>query len=91
MCLAIPGKIIEIEPSDDEIFRSGKVSFDGIHRSVNLSMVPEARVGDYVLVHVGVALQRIDEEEAKITLAYLKEIEELNEELNRDPDQPDEE
>ena len=91
MCLAIPGKIIEIEPSDDEIFRTGKVSFDGIHRSVNLSMVPEARVGDYVLVHVGVALQRIDEEEAKITLAYLKEIEELNEELNRDPDQPDEE
>ena len=91
MCLAIPGKIIEIEPSDDEIFRSGKVSFDGIHRSVNLSMVPEARVGDYVLVHVGVALQRIDEEEAKITLAYLKEIEELNEELNRDPGQPDEE
>jgi hydrogenase expression/formation protein HypC len=91
MCLAIPGKIIEIEPSDDEVFRSGKVSFDGIHRNVNLSMVPEARVGDYVLVHVGVALQRIDEEEAKITLAYLKEIEELNEELNRDPDQPDEE
>lgn len=87
MCLAIPGKIIEIEPSDDEIFRSGKVSFDGIHRNVNLSMVPEARVGDYVLVHVGVALQRIDEEEAKITLAYLKEIEELN----RDPGQSDEE
>jgi hydrogenase expression/formation protein HypC len=91
MCLAIPGKIIEIEPSEDEIFRSGKVSFDGIQRNVNLSMVPEAGVGDYVLVHVGVALQKIDEEEAKITMSYLKELEELNEELNRDHDQPEEE
>lgn len=91
MCLAIPGKIIEIDPSEDEIFRSGKVSFDGIQREVNLSMVPEARIGDYVLVHVGVALQRIDEEEAKITLSYLKELEELNEELDRSSNEPDEE
>jgi len=91
MCLAIPGKIIEIDPSEDEIFRSGKVSFDGIQREVNLSMVPEAGIGDYVLVHVGVALQRIDEEEAKITMSYLKELEELNEELNRNPDESDDE
>lgn len=91
MCLAIPGKIIKIDPSEDEIFRSGKVSFDGIQRSVNLSMVPEARIGDYILVHVGVALQVIDEEEAKQTLAYFKEIEELNEELNNTSDQQDEE
>jgi len=89
MCLAIPGKIIEIEPSEDEVFRTGKVSFDGIHRNVNLSMIPEARVGDYVLVHVGVALQRIDEEEAMITMSYLKELEELNEELNWNSDQTD--
>jgi len=78
MCLAIPGKIIKIEPSVDEVFRLGMVSFDGILREVNLSMVPEAGIGDYVLVHVGVALQVVDEEEAKKTLEYLKEIEELN-------------
>lgn len=91
MCLAIPGKIIEIDPYEDEIFRSGKVSFDGILREVNLSMVPEAGIGDYVLVHVGVALQRIDEEEAKITMSYLKELEELNEELDRNPEESDDE
>jgi hydrogenase expression/formation protein HypC len=86
MCLAIPGKIINIEPSEDEIFRMGKVSFDGIQREVNLSMVPEAKVGDYVLVHVGVALQLIDEEEAKITMSYFKELEELERKMNDNPD-----
>jgi len=91
MCLAIPGKIINIEPTEDEIFRIGKVSFDGIHRDVNLSMVPEARVGDYVLVHVGVALQLIDEEEAKLTLTYLKEMEELDQQMDDEKDQREEE
>ncbi len=79
MCLAIPGKIIKIEPSEDEVFRLGMVSFDGIKREINLAMVPEAGIGDYVLVHVGVAIQVIDEEEAKKTLEYLKELDELNE------------
>ena len=78
MCLAIPGIITVIHPSDNEIFRMGKVSFDGVHRDVNLAMVPEARIGDYVLVHVGVALQVVDEEEALQTIQYLKEINELN-------------
>jgi hydrogenase expression/formation protein HypC len=78
MCLAIPGKIVTVEPSEDPIFRMGKVSFDGVLREVNLSMVPEAGLDDYVLVHVGIALQVIDEEEAKKTLQYLKELDELN-------------
>ena len=81
MCLAIPGKIVNISASEDVIFRSGKVSFDGVMREVNLAAVPEARVGEYVLVHVGMALSVIDEEEALKTLAYFKEIDELNDEI----------
>lgn len=81
MCLAIPGKIIQLDESLDPAFRTGKVSFEGIIRTVNFSMVPEARVNDYVLVHVGVALNTIDEEEAQKVFSYLKEIGEVNEEL----------
>lgn len=79
MCLAIPGKILSIIPKTDETFRMGKVSFGGITKEVNLSMVPDAVVNDYVLVHVGVAISRIDEEEAKLTFEYLKQIGETNE------------
>lgn len=79
MCLAIPGKILSIIPKTDETFRIGKVSFGGITKEVNLSMVPDAVVNDYVLVHVGVAISRIDEEEAKLTFEYLKQIGETNE------------
>lgn len=78
MCLAIPGKIISIQPSEDPVFRMGKVSFDGVTREVNLGMVPEASVDDYVLVHVGLALQVIDEAEAQKTLEYFRELGELN-------------
>jgi hydrogenase expression/formation protein HypC len=79
MCLAIPGKIISITPKPDETFRMGKVSFGGITKEINLSMVPDAVVDDYVLVHVGVAISRIDEEEAKLTFEYLRQIGETNE------------
>jgi hydrogenase expression/formation protein HypC len=82
MCLAIPGKLISITGELDETFRKGKVSFEGILREVNLSMVPEAKIGDYVLVHVGVAISIVDEEEAKQTFAYLKMIGDVDEELN---------
>jgi hydrogenase expression/formation protein HypC len=82
MCLAIPGKIVEITAELDETFRYGKVSFGGIHKQVNLRMVPEAGVGDYVLVHVGVAISVVDEEEAKKVFSYLKEMGEV-EELNQ--------
>lgn len=83
MCLAIPGKVISIsgEEGADAVFRQGKVSFGGIIKEVNLCMVPEAAVGDYVLVHVGVAISRIDEEEAQKTFEYLAlmgETDELN-------------
>jgi hydrogenase expression/formation protein HypC len=80
MCLAIPGKIISItSTSEDKIFRNGKVSFGGIIKEINLSMVPEAAIGDYVLVHVGVAISTIDEEEAQKTFEYLHAMGETNE------------
>ena len=84
MCLAIPGKIIQLDETLDPAFRTGKVSFEGVVRQVNFSMVPEARVDDYVLVHVGVALNTIDEEEAKRVFEYLKEIGEVDEELKQE-------
>jgi hydrogenase expression/formation protein HypC len=83
MCLAIPGKIIEITSQLDDTFRNGKVSFGGINKQVNLRMVPEANVGDYVLVHVGVAISVVDEEEARKVFSYLKEMGEVDE-LNED-------
>ncbi|MGB3006616.1 MAG: HypC/HybG/HupF family hydrogenase formation chaperone [Chitinophagaceae bacterium] len=85
MCLAIPGKILSISNESDKTFRMGKVSFGGITKEVNLSMVKEAALGDYVLVHAGVAISKIDEEEAKITLEYLKQIGEMDE-LENKPD-----
>lgn len=79
MCLSIPGKLIEITSQIDEVFRVGKVSFDGILKEVSLTLVPEASVGDYVLVHVGAAISIIDEEEAKKTFELLRQLDELNE------------
>ena len=55
MCLAIPGKLIQINETEDPVFRSGIVSFGGVNKEVNLSMIPEVNLGDYVLVHVGIA------------------------------------
>ncbi len=78
MCLAVPGKIISVE-GDDPILRNGKVNFGGIVKQVNLSYAPEAKVGDYVVVHVGFALSIVDEEEAKQVFEYLKTIGELSE------------
>ncbi|MEK6783827.1 MAG: HypC/HybG/HupF family hydrogenase formation chaperone [Bacteroidota bacterium] len=77
MCLAIPGKVIAITDQLDETFRFGRVSFGGILKQVNLCMVPEAKIGDYVLVHVGVAIGMVDEEEALKTFDYLKQIGDL--------------
>ncbi|MGV6844692.1 MAG: HypC/HybG/HupF family hydrogenase formation chaperone [Lutibacter sp.] len=78
MCLSIPGKLVEITKELDATFRFGKVSFDGILKEVSLTLVPEAKVGDYVLVHVGAAISIIDEEEAKKTFDILKQLDELN-------------
>lgn len=77
MCLSIPGKLIEITAQLDETFRTGKVSFDGVIKEVSLTLVPEAQVNDYVLVHVGAAIGMIDEEEAKKTFELLKQLNEL--------------
>tara|TARA_B100000508_G_C11236994_1_gene169790 strand:- start:270 stop:524 length:255 start_codon:yes stop_codon:yes gene_type:complete len=79
MCLSIPGKLVEITSELDETFRVGKVSFDGIIKEVSLTLVPEAQIGDYVLVHVGAAISTIDEEEAKKTFEILKQLDELHE------------
>lgn len=79
MCLAIPGKIISISDQPDQTFRFGKVSFGGVIKEVNLCMVTDAKIGDYVLVHVGVAISIIDEAEAQITFDYLKQIGEVDE------------
>lgn len=79
MCLAVPGKIIGIGAQLDDTFRVGKVSFGGIVKEVNLAMVPEAKQGDFVMVHVGVAISVVDEEEAALTFKYLQQIGELDE------------
>jgi len=79
MCLAIPGKLLSITNQLDETFRFGNVSFGGITKEVNLCMVPEAKVDDYVLVHVGVAISIVDEEEAKKVFSYLKDMGEVEE------------
>jgi len=71
MCLAVPGRVIEVT---QETLPMGKVDFGGVTRRVCLAYVPEARVGDYVLVHVGFALSRVDEEAARETLAILEQL-----------------
>ncbi len=78
MCLAVPGKIETITDTG-ELTRSGKVSFGGILRDVSLALVPDAVPGDYVLVHVGLALSKVDETEAARTLEYLRQIDEVAE------------
>ncbi len=77
MCLAVPGKIISV--SGDDLNRSGKVSFSGVMKEVSLAYVPEAQVGDYVIVHVGFALSKVDETEAHRVFDYLAAIGELGE------------
>ena len=78
MCLAIPGKITSIA-GDDPVSRTGKVDFGGILKEVSLAYVPEAKVGEYVVVHVGFAISRLDESEANKVFEYLREMEELAE------------
>ena len=78
MCLSIPGKLIAITNQLDDVFRIGKVSFDGIIKEVSLTLVPEAKIGNYVMVHVGAAISVIDEDEAKKTFDILMQLGELN-------------
>lgn len=78
MCLAIPGKIVSIS-GDDPLSRMGKIDYGGILKEASLAYVPEARVGEYVIVHVGFALSRVDEDEAKKVFEYVREMESLDE------------
>jgi hydrogenase expression/formation protein HypC len=77
MCLAIPGKILSI--SGELLERTGKVSFGGIIKDVSLAYASQARVGDYVIVHVGFAISVLDEAEANRVFEYLREMDELRE------------
>jgi hydrogenase expression/formation protein HypC len=78
MCLAVPGKVVEVRDGADYA-RTGKVDFGGVLCDVNLAFVPEAQVGDYVIVHVGVALSKVDEDEARQVFDYLRSMGELDE------------
>ncbi len=78
MCLAVPGKIVSIS-GEDPLERTGRIDFGGILKEASLAYVPEARIGDYVIVHVGFALSRVDEDEAKKVFEYLRDMESLDE------------
>ncbi len=86
MCLAVPGKILEIQ-GDDPLFRTGRVSFGGVVKQVSLACVPEVKPSDYVLVHVGMALSIVDQEEASKIFNYLDtmgDLEELKDDSSQD-------
>ncbi len=75
MCLAVPGKIESVAGGDDPLTRTAKVNFGGVVKEVSLAYVPDAGVGDYVIVHVGFALNKLDEEDALRVLEDLKALE----------------
>lgn len=77
MCLAVPGRVVEIADEGDIAFRRGKVDFGGIRKEINLAYTPEAEVGNYVLVHVGFAISVIDEAEAGRVFEHLKQLGEI--------------
>ncbi|MEZ5426678.1 MAG: HypC/HybG/HupF family hydrogenase formation chaperone [Pyrinomonadaceae bacterium] len=79
MCLAVPGRIKEIYEADDT--RMGKIDFDGITKEVCLEYLPEAEVGDYAIVHVGFAIQKLDEKSALEKLQMFRDLGMLEEEL----------
>lgn len=83
MCLGIPGKIVEIYEQNS--LRMGKVDFGGVIKEACLAYVPEAQIGDYTIIHVGFALNVIDEVEAQKTLQLLIEVGILHEELGTPP------
>ena len=76
MCLAIPGKVVSIS-GDDPLTRMGRIDFSGVIKQACLAYVPEVKIGDYVIVHVGFALSKVDEDEAQKVFEYLKQMDEL--------------
>ena len=86
MCLGVPGKILEIYEA--ESLKMGKVDFGGVVREACLEYVPEAEVGDYIVVHVGFAISLVSEEEAQATLEMLREIIDFEDELGPEQESP---
>jgi hydrogenase expression/formation protein HypC len=84
MCLAVPGKLLTVTDTEP-LRRTGRVSFGGMVKEVNLAYVPEAKVGDYVIVHVGFAISTLDEAEARRVFEYLEQMGELAELADVDP------
>jgi hydrogenase expression/formation protein HypC len=78
MCLAVPGKVVSMA-GEDPLGRMGKIDFGGVFRDASLAYVPEAKVGDYVIIHAGFALSVLDEEEARQVLDDFRQIDALNE------------
>ena len=83
MCLAVPGKVLSIDRSDPEL-KMAKVDFSGIIKEISVQWLPEVKEGDYVLAHVGMALNILDEKDAEETLGLLKELGELDAEMGQD-------
>lgn len=83
MCLAVPAELVSIT-NEESLQRAGRVSIGGIIKEVNLACVPDAAVGDYLLIHAGVAINVIDQDEAKKTLGYLSQISELQADAEND-------
>jgi hydrogenase expression/formation protein HypC len=79
MCLAIPGKVLEIDRTSEPVM--GRVSFAGMQKRVCLEWIPDVQIGEYVVVHVGFAISRMNEAEAKKTLTFLEQIASIEEEL----------
>lgn len=76
MCLAIPGKVLSLS-QNDPLMRTGRVSFNGIVKEVNLAYVPEAKVNDYVIVHAGFAISLLDQGAAQASLEEFKRLEQM--------------
>ncbi len=74
MCLAVPGRVVEIMEDPEPALRRGKIDFAGVRKEVSLAFTPEAKIGDYVLVHVGFALNVVDEEEAQKIFESLDQL-----------------
>ncbi len=77
MCLAVPAKIVSLNTNADDLLRTGNVDFSGIQKEISLAYVPEANVGDYVIVHAGFALSVLDESEALASLQAFQELAEF--------------
>jgi hydrogenase expression/formation protein HypC len=86
MCLAIPGKIVEIVDAENHI---AKVEVGGVRRNVNIALLDDAGIGDYVLIHVGFAMSKVDEQEAEETLRVLQELGSYQDEFEQFRGSPD--